>query len=259
MSKWSYRGTALEDLGIVTLVSDSLMMPERRGDNVLIPFLDGRVHVEKQFEQRNMTLGLEISEDSLSILEGKIDVVKALLGRRSLGSLVQTLEDLTTRSLQAEYTGDLNLRRVSPLCVRMLLEFIAPDPFFRGTTLFSNTTVINASPKAYTVTNSGTADERNPTIVLKGPLQNTVITNSTNGCVLTYAGTIASPRVVTITKSSTGEYTVTDDLGTNLIGNVTHEGDAALFVLDSGSNSISVVDATHTTGSVKFEFYPPYL
>ena len=112
---------------------------------------------------------------------------------------------------------------------------------------------------AITITNAGTADERNPTIVLTGPLLNTVITNVTNGCVLTYTGTIASPRVVTISKSSTGEYTATNDLGANVIGNVTHSGDAALFVVDAGDNDLSVADGTHTTGSVKVEFYPPYL
>ena len=56
MSSWSFRDVSLDDLGIVTLVSDSLMMPERRSENILIPFQDGRVFVEKQFEQRSMSL-----------------------------------------------------------------------------------------------------------------------------------------------------------------------------------------------------------
>jgi phage-related protein len=258
MSSWSYRGTELDTLGIVTLVSDSLMMPERRGDNALIPFRDGRVFVEKLFEQRSMALGLEVSEDSLSALEIKMDTVKALLGGRSLGALVQTLEDLSVRTGQAEYTGDLNLSRVSPLSVRMVLEFRMPDPFFRGETLVSEIQTIDASPKTYTLTNTGTAVERNAKIVLTGPLQNTVITNVTNGCELTYTGTIASPRVVTI-ETVNGQFVATNDLGANVIGNVTHSGDAALFVLDAGANNLSVVDATHTTGIVKVEFYPPFL
>lgn len=258
MSSWSFRGTTLDSLGYVTQVADSLMMPERRGGNVLIPFMNGRVHVEKQYEQRSMMLGLEVVESTRAALEAKMDTVKALLGRRSLGTLSQTLEDLSVRSCQAEYTGDLSLTPVSPLSVRMVLEFVMPDPFFRGATLISNTTVINVSPKTYTITNTGTAEESNPTIVLTGPLQNVVITNVTNGSVLTYTGTIASPRVVTIVRSGL-DYAVTDDLGANLIGSVSHSGGAAFFVLDAGANSLSVVDATHTTGSVKVEFFPPYL
>ncbi len=65
MSSWSYRGTALDTLGIVTLVSDSFKMPNKRGENILIPQRDGRRFVEKRFEQRGMSLGLEIVKDSI--------------------------------------------------------------------------------------------------------------------------------------------------------------------------------------------------
>ncbi len=248
----------MDSLGIVTLVSDSLKIPTRRSDNIIIPHRDGRVFVEKKFDQREMSLGLEVSADTLAGLESAVDSVKALLGKRSLGTLQQTLEDLSVRSLQAEYTGDLNLSRISPLSVRMLLEFIAPEPFFRSSVLTTDTHVIDASPKTYSITNPGTADERDPKIVLTGPLSNTVISNLTNGVSISYNAVIASPRVVTI-QTVNGEYVVTDDLGANVIGNVTHSGDAALFVLNAGVNNLSVVDATHTTGSVKIEFYAPYL
>ena len=258
MSSWSYRGTDLDTLGIVTLVSDSLMMPKKRGGNILIPFRDGRLFVQKLFEERSMALGLEVVEDSISALEVKMDTVKALFGGRSLGALVQTLEDLSVRTIQAEYVGDLNLSRVSPVSVKMVLDFVMPDPFFRGEVIVSEQQTINESPKTYTITNTGSAVERNAKIKLTGPLQNTVITNVTNGCVLTYTGTIASPRVVTI-QTVNGQFVATDDLSANVIGNVTHSGDAALFVIDAGANSLSVVDSTATNGTVTVEFYPPYL
>jgi phage-related protein len=258
MSSWSFRGTELDTLGIVTLVSDSLGMPQKRGGNVLIPFRDGRLFVQKLFEERSMALGLEVVEESISALESKMDTVKALFGGRSLGTLQQTLEDLSVRTILAEYTGDLNLSRVTPVSVKMVLDFTMPDPFFRGETLFSDVQTIDANPKTYTITNPGSAVERNPKIKLTGPLENTIITNVTNGCVLTYTGTIASPRVVTI-EMVNGVYVATDDLNTNLIGNVTHSGDAALFVVDSGANEISVADDEAVTGTVTIEFYPPYL
>lgn len=258
MSSWSFRGTDLDTLGFVTLVSDSLMMPQKRGDNVLIPFRDGRVFVQKLFEQRSMSLGLEVSEDSISALEVKMDTVKALFGARSLGTLAQTLEDNSVRTALAEYTGDLNLTRVTPVSVRMVLEFTLPDPFFRGDVQVSEVQTIDESPKTYTITNTGTAVERNPKIILTGPLENTVITNTTNGCVLTYTGSIPSPRVVTI-ETVNGQFVATDDTSANVIGNVTHSGDAALFVVDSGANELSVVDSEATTGTVTVEFYPPYL
>jgi hypothetical protein len=260
MSSWSYRGTALDTLGIVTLVSDSLKMPERRGENILIPFQEGRIHVEKEFEQRSMTLGLEVTEDSIQALETAMDVVKTLFGKRSLGALAQTLEDLSVRTGQAEYTGDLNLSRISPVSVRMALDFMLPNPFFYSDTLTTDTQTINASPKTYTVTNPGSADKVNPKIVLTGPLSSPEITNVTNGVKVKYNAVIASPRVVTIDiDAETGEFTALDDLGANVIGNLSHEGSAGYFVLDAGANSLSVTDATHTTGTVGIQFYAAYL
>lgn len=259
MSSWAYRGTSLDSLGIVTLVSDSFKMPKRRGENILIPFLEGRIYTEKRFDERSMGLGLEITEDTLTALESKMDVVKTLLGAEGLGTLSETLADLSVRTIQAEFTEDLNLTRISPLCVRMLLEFIMPTPFFRGSVFKTDTHTIDATPETYTFNNPGTVAERNPKIVLTGPLSNITITNLTNGRTLSYNATIASPRVVTIETSANGGYVATNDLGANVIGNVSHEGDSALFVLNAGDNSLSVVDGTHTTGTVKIEFYPPYL
>ena len=258
MSSWSFRGVALDDFGIVTLVSDSLMMPERRSENILIPFQDGRVFVEKQFEQRTMSLGLEITEASLVALEGKMDTVKALLGKRSLGTLIQVLEDASVRSIQAEYTGDLHLTRVSPLCVRLLLEFIAPHPFFQGTDLVSDLQVMDAAPKNYSIINPGTADVRDPKIVLAGPLDHVVITNLTNGVSLSYNAMIDEFRIVTIQKSGS-DYVAADDLGENLIGNVSHTGSSSLFILDAGENEIELLDGLAANGSVTVEFFPAYL
>lgn len=260
MSSWSFRGTNLDTLGIVTLVSDSLKMPKRRGDNVLVPFRHGRFFARKYFEQRTLSLGLEIVEDSIEAFEAKMDTVKALMGQETLGTLSQTLEDLSVRSAQAECTGDLNGARTSPVSMRLVLDFTMPEPFFRSNTLTSDEQTINASPKTYTLNNPGTAEETKPKITLTGPLANTEITNTTNGVKVKYNGTITAGHYVVIDiDATTGEYTAVDDLAANVIGNVTHLGNAALMVLKSGNNAMSVTDDTHTTGTVKVEFYPPYL
>lgn len=260
MSSWSFRGTALETLGIVTLVSDSLKMPKRRGDNVLVPFRHGRFHTRKYFEQRTLSLGLEITEASIEALEAKMDTVKALMGQGTLGTLEQTLEDTSVRNAQAECTGDLNGARTSPVSLRLVLDFTMPEPFFRSNVLTSDERTIDASPKTYTLNNPGTAEETRAKITLTGPLENTEITNTTNGVRMAYNGEITGGHYVVIdVDPETGEYTAVDDLLANVIGNVTHEGNPALMVLESGDNAMSVTDDTHTTGKVKFEFYPPYL
>ena len=72
-------------------------------------------------------------------------------------------------------------------------------------------------------------------------------------------GTIASPRVVTIQLAAGGDWTATTDLGANVIANVTHSGAPSLFVFNVGANTLSVADDTHTTGTVGFSFYAPFL
>lgn len=260
MSSWSYRGTSLDTLGIVTLVSDSLNMPKQRGDNHLIPLRHGRIHVEKYFDERVLTLGLEIVEASAQALEEKMDTVKTLFGSLALETLQQTLENGAVRNTQAEFSGDLNGNRISPVSMRLVLEFKMPEPFFRSNMQISDTQTINASPKTYTLNNTGTAREMKPKITLTGPLANPEITNTTNGVSVKYNGTItAGHHVVIDVDAETGEFTAVDDLAANKIGNITHAGNVALLVLEPGNNSMSVTDDTHTTGTVEIEFYPPYL
>ena len=95
-----------------------------------------------------------------------------------------------------------------------------------------------------------------------GPLNNPVITNTTNSHTLSYAGTIAG--TVVIQTETTGEYTATSNGTANVLGNITHSGGAALMMLNAGgasngTNAMSIVNTGGTTGKIIFSFYPPYL
>lgn len=259
MSTWSYRGTSLDDLGIVTLVWDSAKMPTRRGENILIPFRNGRVFIAKYYEQRSISLGLEIVQTSIEELEDAVDTVKRLLGQRTLGALQQTMASGAVRIAQAESFGDLAPLRTSPFSSKLTLDFILPDPFFYSNVLTAETAVIDASPTLFTVPNNGTVEHRDVKITLTGPLENTVITNTTNGVSLTYNGAIAGGEVVVIQTNDTGEYIATKDGVTDVIGNISHAGSSALMIISTDDNEISVTDGIATTGTVKIEFYPPYL
>lgn len=260
MTTWIFGGTALSSFGKVTLINDYLDFVERRGENIIVPYQHGRVFVEKYFDERKLSFGIAVVGTSASDLETKMDTMRALFAPRTQQTLAMTREDTTVRNAQATVDKALGVERLSDKIARVVVDFTMPSPFFRlSTAIADNTTTINANPTAMVFSNPGTVEERNPTITLTGPLSNTVITNSTNGCVLTYTGTIASPRVVTITTNSQGEYIATNDLGTNVIGNITHSGSAALMVLNVGSNTLSIADDTHTTGAVKISFYAPFL
>lgn len=259
-TSWTFGGTALTSFGKVTLINSYLDMPTRRGQNQVIPFRHGSIYTPKYYSERSLMFGIAITAATSAALEATFDNMRKLFAVNSTQVLAMTMEDSTVRNAYATVDGEIQPSRVTGTFARVVVSFTLPSPFFRlSTAIADNTTTINASPKAMTVTNPGTVEERDATIILTGPLQNTVITNSTNGCTLTYTGTIASPRVVTISTSSTGEYVATDDLGVSVIGNVTHSGASALMVLNTGNNTMSITDATHTTGSVKITFHAPYL
>lgn len=257
MTSWTFGSTALSDIGTIQLINDYLDIPEKRGENIIIPFRHGSIITPKYYSERKLTFGMTVVGTSMTNLESKIDTLKTAV--QGVKTLTQTMNDATTRTATAEVNRSLMIQRLSPTIARITIEFSLPKAVLRGSAIANNETTINASPKAMSVVNTGTVEERDANIILTGPLSNVTITNSTNGNTLTYTGTIASPRVVTISTSSTGQFVATTDLGVNVIGNVTHTGASAMMVFDVGTNTLSVVSGTTTTGKVKVTFNAPYL
>lgn len=262
MITWSYGGTDLSTFGKVTVIEGFLDFPDRRGTNQIIPFQHGTMHAGKYFDERKISLGMAITGTSAADLEETMDDLRALIAPRTQQTLQVTRDDATVLNADAIVDSSIMFERITNTLAKIVLVFSLPRPFFRlDTAIADNTTTINTSPKAMTVTNPGTIEEREPIITLTGPLQNTTITNTTVGVSMTYTGTIAGGEVVTISTNSYGEFTATSTAGggTNVIGNISHNGAAALMVLDVGSNTLSITDSTATTGTVKVSFHAPYL
>lgn len=261
MNTWSFDGVDLSTFGVITLFDDYLDLPDKRGNNQVIPFRNGARFVEKYYDERTLQMGMTITAATPALLETALGNLRALLSQRTEQVLSQTLADTTIRTVLASVNKKLQINRPTPWTAKLVIEFDLSYPFFRlSTEIASNETTINASPKAMVVTNPGTAPEYDATFVLTGPLSNTVITNSTNGMTLTYTGTIASPRVVTISvNTTTKEFVATDDLGADKIANISHSGASALMVFEVGTNNLSITDGTATTGKVRVRFFAPFL
>jgi len=260
MTTYSFGGTALTSFGKVTLINDNLDMPASRGNNQIIPFRHGTVFARKYFEERSMSFGIAITAATATALETTFDTMRKLFAVRTEQTLSMTMEDATIRTVSASVDKSIQVTRVTNTFARVIVDFTLCRPYWRlSTAIADNTTTINANPKAMIVTNPGTMEERDATIILTGPLSNTVITNSTQGVSLTYTGAIASPRIVTISTNSYGEYVATTDLGVNVIGNITHSGSAALMTFAPGNNTMSIADSTATTGTVKVTFNAPFI
>jgi phage-related protein len=259
MSTWYFGGTNLSSFGAITLLDDDGDTPDRRGEDIVIPFRNGRVPIAKYYDSRVIMFGLTINTATKTDLQDKLDDLRALLSPRVEQELQVVLDDTSVRTANAVVNKSFKPTHLGPLAVKLTIEFTLADPFFYSDTEVEQIITIDASPKTGTVENPGTVEERNATITLTGPLTNPVITNTTNGVVLTYTGAIAGGEVVVIATNLTGEYTAVKDGTTNVIGNVTHSGSSALMIMDVGDNDLSITSDVTSIGTVTVAFYPPYL
>jgi len=260
MTTFAYGLTQLESLGNITLVDDYLDLPARRGNNKTIPYRHGTVFNQKFYDQRTIPVGIAILGTSLSDLETKLNTIRGLFSEQTPQTLTIVFEDSSTKTALVTVDRPLQIRRTQSLA-RIVVEFTLCDPFFRSSTLYEVTSDAidgTPTPQTLTVVNSGTVEERNPTMLLSGPLKNPVITNTDNAVSLTYTGTIAGGTSVTIGELNGEKYATHSGTG-SVIGNVTHSGSAAFMTLDVGNNAITITDADYAGGTVKFSYYPPFL
>lgn len=256
---FSFGGTTLSTYGKVTLINDYIDMPESRGNNIVIPFRHGAIFERKYFGERKMTFGMVVTAVSATALETVFDTMRANFGKRTEQTLSITMEDSTVRTAQATVNEPMDVERITNTLARVVVTFTLANPILRlSTAIADNTTTIDASPKAMVVANPGTVEERDPTIILTGPLTNVTITNTTVGCSLTYTGVISGGHTVTI-GTLNGEYYATHSVNGNVIGNVTHAGAPALMIFVPGNNTLSITSSVTTTGTVKATFNAPYL
>lgn len=262
MTTWSFGGTALTDLGRVTILNDYLDTAERRGENIEIAFRHGRTFAQKYYEERVISIGMAINVASATALEARLDTIKRLMSIRTQQTLSMTLEDTTVRTTQATLDSPFQIERKKDSFAMAVFDFRLTKPYFRLSTQTNGTITMSAGTVTGNIVNTGTIEEIDPTITMIGPLNNPVITNTLNSHVLSYAGTIAG--TVVIQTETTGEYTAMSNGTANVLGNITHSGGAALMMLNAGgstngTNAMSIVNTGGTTGKIIFSFYPPYL
>lgn len=256
---FTYGGTALSSFGRVTLMDEYLDFPVRRGANMTIPYRHGTAFAAKYYDQRTITIGIAVIAASITALETAMDTMRTLFSPRTEQTLTMTMDGGAIRTIQAAVDTPIQFQRVSPLIGRVVVEFTCSRPFWRSNTAIAdNTTTINASPKAMSVNNTGSIEESDAKITLTGPLQDVTITNSTSVVTMTYTGTIPAAETVVIQTNAWGEYVATWGV-VNVIGSVTHSGAASLMLFVPGNNTLAITSTTPTTGTVKVEFFPPYL
>ena len=260
MTTFIYGVTDLSTLGNITDADGYLDMPDMRGENITIPMADGTVDVAKYYDERKITFGIAVLGTSLADLETKMNTIRGLFSERTAQTLTITYEDSSIKTALVKMERGLQVRRIQSLA-RIALEFTMCEPFFRlSTPIADNTTTIDTSPHAMTVSHTGTARESSPTITIDGPFSSITLTNSTTGAVLTYTGAIAAAETVTIGVLNKEIYATLSTGSANVVGNLTHSPKSSLFLLNPGDNTLAITSAGgDNTGTVKVSFYPPFM
>jgi phage-related protein len=261
LTSYKYGGTSLTTFGKVTLINDNLDIADRRGDNKMIPFRNGKIFSPKYYDERTITFGIVMTAASATALETLFDTLHTLISPRTEQTLEMTLEDASVRNISATVNKRIDVNRITNTQARITIQFDCASPFWRlSTAIADNTVAIDTSPHAMTVTNPGSIEERDPTIIIHGAFTAITITNSTNGASLTYTGAIGTAETVTI-GTLNGEYYATLSTGSaNVIGNISHSGSACLLPINVGANTLAITSTGKDANStVKITFNAPYL
>lgn len=164
---WEYDGVDLSTLAYnVRILGDPYQVPQRRGDNVVLPGQDGRLHIAKYLDQRHLTLGMFVrdmppggGERSAAQLQANLDTLRGLFARPGLHTLKHQYgpSPSDVRLAQAEVINVVEFKPVAPGSFRFAVTFTFPDPFwYDQEASLVGPTDITTTDQNIGVTNDGT-------------------------------------------------------------------------------------------------------
>jgi hypothetical protein len=258
-NRWSFRGFPLRQ-GLNTNVGTMqgvFALPPLRGDDFLTMNRTGQIYVQKVHDSRVISLMIVV-RDTASNAKIYFDQLSVLFANRSLGALVQTLEDGSTRTGQAEcvgWTGAVDISDDSGSVFAGMADFSLPDPWLYGPTV-TGSVAPTTGGAALTIANPGTVTAESMTLDILGPITTPVVSNATTGTSLTIAVTVASTKHLLV---DVRLFTAAND-GANVIGLVTHSGAVPFLTLAPGNNALTVSGGSTTGASlVTLAFAPAYV
>lgn len=147
--EWKVNGTTLNTFAFnIETLSGRDNIPPRRGDNIIIPYRPGRLWVEKQPDERPLTLAMWVKDSDAdgvraststarrAKLRDNIETLKNLFGvydtLLSLERKMRLGSGLTTRTAQVECVGMLPFEweEQHDWFAKFVVELVMPDPFW---------------------------------------------------------------------------------------------------------------------------------
>ena len=247
---WTYRGTALQTANWeIKMFSLDEQIPERRGDNIVVPSADGRVYRNKTLEQRTIDMVLNVKGASGSALEANIESLKSVFGVPGEGILSrQTAGKAGPWTINAEVANLVAFKELSDSVYNVLVEFVCSSPFWEGTAYSKVEGTITASPHNFTVVNAGNSYNEQGTIVASGGVVNPKWT--AGDFWVQYTGTVVAGTDLQIDCANFVAYKGTVDV----TANITHGGGVSWMRILPGSNTVSLTGTSLGTVTTTVSF-----
>lgn len=237
------------------MLSPNEQVPGRRGENVVVPGLDGRVFRNKTLEQRTIDLLMFVHGSSGSALETDIETLKALFSLPGLGTLQRTVAGRsgTPWTIDAEVANVVEFKPISHLAYNLLVQFVCPNPHWEGASYSLIESGITSSPHNFTVVNNGSAINENVTLYIGGNITNPKWT--IGDFWVQYTGAVTAGNTLEINCKDFVAYYLTN----NVTAAITHGGGVRWMRVMPGSNTMSLTGTGLGTVSTTIGFKEQWL
>jgi Phage tail protein len=244
-------------------------LPPKVGENIRIPYRNGRIWKPKTYDQQVITLGMWIRDRDVNNVRtagetrgqfnSNLRALKRLFaptGRQlALTRVLVFATGTETHTALGEASSQMDL---SPVTIRygtFTVDITMADPWWYGPGTSNPVTSSGA-----TINNPGDVEATNMVVTLNGPLTNPRLSNSSlsPAVTLSYTGTILSGQFVTLDCNG---FTAFDSSGNSVIGNVSHGGSLRWMLIEPGNNTMSLDNGSGGspgTGNATIVYSPPY-
>lgn len=262
---WAIDGTNLATYAYAVRTLDEEGLPPRRGENALVPGVNGRTWLAKDYDERVLPLAMWIDSRgtaggarSAAQLASNVMAIKSLLGGNGIHKLTRTF-GTTTWQTSVEVRS-LRVTPAGPYHYNALAELVMLDPLWYATTLTTAATGFSSVPASLSVTNPGTYPARVMTVTLACgagvSLTNPKITVGSSW--VKYTGVVSATTSLVILP---GTFAATL-AGNSVVSGISwNESNGPHWLeLARGANTATITaDGISNTPTITISFYPPYL
>lgn len=235
----------------------------RRGENIALPGITGQTHVDKFYEQRELTLALVVTGEvpgqppRPEVLATNLDILHRLFAVDGQSTLTRR-RGTRTESALAECVN-LNVVPRGPLHAEMIVDLLLADPLWYDATQQVTSSPFSSVPFGMTVSNLGSYRSEKVVVTItcgaSASITNPTITIGSTW--VKYTGTVSALQSLQI---DVGNWTATK-AGSSVLADITwNQGQARWLLLQAGANTVQVTaDGISNTSTLYVTFYPPYV